>query len=62
MKNLLKCTLLGMTLTFAASTAANADVTPPIRQTAPEIDPSMAVVGISFVAGTLTVIRARKRK
>ncbi len=61
-KSLLKYALLGVTLTFAASTAANADVSPPIRQTAPEIDPSLAVAAISFIAGTLIVVRARRRK
>jgi hypothetical protein len=30
--------------------------------TAPEVDPSLAIVGISFLAGTLTVLRVRRRK
>lgn len=29
---------------------------------APEVDPSLAVVGFSLLAGSLTVLRARNRK
>ena len=36
--------------------------TPPAPATAPEVDPSLAIVGISFLAGTLTVLRVRRRK
>jgi LPXTG-motif cell wall-anchored protein len=35
---------------------------PPAPATAPEVDPSLAIVGISFLAGTLTVLRVRRRK
>ena len=29
---------------------------------APEVDPSLAVAGISFLAGSLAVLRSRRRK
>ena len=35
---------------------------PPAPATAPEVDPSLAIVGISFLTGTLTVLRVRRRK
>ncbi|MGA7316243.1 MAG: hypothetical protein WBX22_19990 [Silvibacterium sp.] len=36
---------------------------PPSRPgTAPEVDPSLAIGGFSLLAGTLTVLRARRRK
>jgi hypothetical protein len=29
---------------------------------APEVDPSLAVAGVSFLTGTLVVLRSRRRK
>ncbi|RXS93033.1 hypothetical protein [Silvibacterium dinghuense] len=67
MKRFLKPSLLALGLMLGASTAAHAD--PPWWQnpqpptpTAPEIDPGLAVSGITLLAGTLTVFRARRRK
>jgi len=77
MQDYLKYVLLIMLLTLGASTAANAypewpphphphpyPITPvyPNPRQAPEIDPSMAIAGISLLAGTLTVFRVRRRK
>jgi hypothetical protein len=62
MKNLLQCAFLTLALLVAASTVATAQASGPLRQSAPEVDPSLAVVGISLLAGTLTVARARRRK
>jgi LPXTG-motif cell wall-anchored protein len=30
--------------------------------TAPEVDPSLAIAGISFLGGSLVVLRSRRRK
>ncbi len=67
MKILLHSALLSLALMFAVSAPAHAQSNPPLRQqapvpTAPEVDPSMAVVGLSLLGGTLAVVRARRRK
>jgi len=69
MRSFLKVAILTLVLAFGASVAAHAvpcaSVEPnckPIPKPAPEVDPSLAVAGISFLAGTLTVLRARRRK
>jgi hypothetical protein len=68
MSNILKFVLLTLVLAIGGNTAAHAAV--PCATTnpnckpkpAPEVDPSLAAVGVSLLAGTLTVLRARKRK
>jgi len=67
LRNLLKYAILTFVLAVGASAVANATpcstVNPNCKPTpAPEIDPSLAVVGISLLAGTLAVMRARVRK
>lgn len=66
MKKFFKPSLLVLGLALGAVSAAHADPsywhkTPP-PATAPEVDPGMAVSGITLLAGTLTVLRARRRK
>jgi hypothetical protein len=68
-KNLAKYTFLTLVLAFGFSAAAHATPTPCASWNpnckptpAPEVDPSMAVAGISLLAGTLAVVRARVRK
>ena len=75
MKKVLKYLFLGLALVVGASAAANASpVTPahsaspltpwhhdPLQQ-APEVDPALAISGLSLLGGTLTVLRARRRK
>lgn len=71
MNKILKFALLALVLTVAGNTSADANTTPaPCAstnpsckpKTAPEVDPNVAAVGISLLAGTLTVLRARNRK
>jgi hypothetical protein len=75
MKKLLNYALLTLILAFGASIAAKADPKgglPPCKpdgpsactqpKSAPEVDPGLAVAGISLLAGSLTVMRARSRK
>lgn len=76
MKSLTKYVLLTLVLAFGASTAANAKTdrwwSPPTwdrkplksdpTPVAPEVDPSLAIGGISLLAGGLTILRARKGK
>jgi LPXTG-motif cell wall-anchored protein len=63
MSNILKFALLTLVLVVGGNTAAHANPAATSRpKTAPEVDPSLAVVGVSLLAGTLTVLRARKRK
>jgi hypothetical protein len=63
----LKYSLLALTLVPGAN-FARADVfytdnhKPGRPEQAPEVDPSLAVAGISLLTGTLTVMRARRRK
>jgi LPXTG-motif cell wall-anchored protein len=63
MSKILKFALLTLVLVVGGNTAAHANPAATSRpKTAPEVDPSLAVVGVSLLAGTLTVLRARKRK
>lgn len=70
MKKILKYSFLGLALAVGANTAAYADRWHHDRdhdrdraepRTAAEVDPSLAITGFSLVAGTLTVMRARRR-
>ena len=66
----LKSSFLGIALAVGASTAAHAspwhhhDYDPPRREpkTAPEVDPSLAIGGLSLLGGTIAVLRARRSK
>jgi hypothetical protein len=67
MGNIGKYLLLWMVIVAGAAVKANATPEPsycsaavPCR-TAPEVDPSMAVVGISLLAGSIAILRARSR-
>ena len=68
MSNILKFALLPLLLAVGGNASAHAAVpcastNPSCKpKTAPEVDPSLAVVGVSLLAGTLTVLRAHKRK
>ncbi len=75
MKNSLKYALLGLALSLSVSTNAHASgwgwgppkLPPPPPPphgpvTAPEVDPSLAVSGFALLAGTLTVVRARRTR
>jgi hypothetical protein len=69
MKNHLKFAILTLVLALGASTVAFAGPPPPPphgptppRKPAPEVDPSLAIAGISLLAGTLVVVRSRFRK
>lgn len=74
MKMLLKYSLAALVIALGTSTAAHADPPwwhhdPPHYRphsakpnVAPEIDPSLAVSGLALLGGTLTVVRARRRK
>jgi hypothetical protein len=76
MKNLLKYALLGLALTLSISTNAHADrwhwgppkpppppPPPPTKcNTAPEVDPSLAIGGIVLLAGSLIVVRTKHTK
>jgi hypothetical protein len=68
MKNILKYALLTSILAFSGSIVANAVPTYTHREpsarmnVAPEVDPALAIIGISLLAGTLTVMRARRNK
>jgi LPXTG-motif cell wall-anchored protein len=70
MRNILKYTILASVLALCASSAAFASpdpcssTRPDCRSTpeAPEVDPALAVAGITALAGGLAVLRARRRK
>ena len=51
--------LLGMALCAGATANAMAFHTP---GKVPEIDPGMAIGGLAFLAGSLTLLRARRKK
>jgi len=69
MKDLLKYALvtsvlaLGATAVASATPSPCATVNPNCRPTfsAPEIEPGLAIVGLSLLAGTIAVMRARRR-
>lgn len=70
MRRLFEYAILTFILAFWATTAAVAKPKhypdppppPPHGKPAPEVSPSMAVAGLSLLAGSLTVLRARSRK
>jgi hypothetical protein len=69
MKSILKYAVLTAVLAFFANTAAMADSwwwwpppSPTHKHVAPEVDPAMAAIGLSLLAGSVTVLRARRRK
>lgn len=75
MKNILKYALLTTVLALTASSQAHAfggdhdgakrrpgGQVPGIPNRAPEVDPSLAIGGLTLLGGTLTVLRARRRK
>lgn len=60
MKNLLKNALVVLGLALCTCTAAHAlafTLAP-----APEVDPSLAIGGFTLLAGTLAVLRVRRKK
>jgi LPXTG-motif cell wall-anchored protein len=63
-----KSSTLMLALALLLSTPAFAhhhpDTPPPPggSGTAPEVDPSLAIAGISFLGGSLAVLRSRRRK
>ncbi len=71
MKNFLKYSLLALALTLTFNSSAKAEPRgrdhhePPICKepnTAPEVDPSLAIGGLTLLAGGLTVLRTRRQK
>jgi hypothetical protein len=56
-KNLLKNASIVLGLALCTSTAAYAGI-----HTAPEVDPSLAIGGLTLLAGTLAILRVRSRK
>jgi len=65
MKTFLKYSLLAMALSLTASPRAHAGDTPrptAAPKTAPEVDPTLAVTGLALLAGSLSVVRARRSK
>jgi len=63
---MLKYSFLGLALVVGASATANASPRDSWHhdhpQHAPEVDPALAISGLSLLGGTLTVLRARRRK
>lgn len=74
MRNPLKYSFLVLALALVLSSRAHADgdggwgwnpppgAPPPNNCVAPEVDPSLALSGFTLLAGTLTVLRSRRRK
>jgi hypothetical protein len=56
--------VLGMVLLMSAPAFAHGNGRTPSGPSgaAPEVDPSLAVAGISFLAGSLAVLRSRRNK
>jgi hypothetical protein len=69
-KKVLKYSLFGLALAVGASASAHADPwwnhdhDPPKPQprTAPEVDPNLAIGGLSLLGGTIAVLRVRRSK
>jgi hypothetical protein len=57
MKNVLKYSFLVSVVVLFLSASAHA-----MKLDAPEVDPSLAMGGLVFLAGTLAVLRTRLRK
>lgn len=78
MKNLLKYSLLALALALSTNAFAQnggwgngggnggwnppPGQPPPNNNVAPEVDPSLALSGITLLGGALTVLRSRRRK
>jgi hypothetical protein len=67
LRNHLKFAILTFVIAFGASIAAHAgqcgsERAACIPAPAPEVDASLAIAGISLLAGTLVVVRSRFRK
>ena len=60
-KNLLKYAFVVLGFAFCTCTVAKALVFGGHKST-PEVDPSLAIGGLTLLAGTLAVMRARRRK
>ncbi len=67
----LKYSILALALVAGTSTLAHANglnASPakshphPIGSTAPEVDPGMAISGLTLLGGALTVLRMKRRK
>ncbi|HYK35662.1 hypothetical protein [Alloacidobacterium sp.] len=64
MKNILKKSLLAAGLALALGTVVQAAPLPPTPappRKAPELDLGLAISGIALVAGTLVVLRSRRK-
>ena len=64
MRKILKLSLLAIPLSLAAVPSAHARQPrpEPSPKTAPEIDPNLAIGGLVFLAGSLSVAHARTSK
>ena len=64
MKMMQKHLLLALLLLLTAVPMAHAHKTPPKPEpkTAPEVDPALALSGLTLLAGSLVVARARRSK
>jgi hypothetical protein len=61
-KNLLKFAFVVLGVLLCTSTVAHALMFAPWPKHTPEVDPSLAIGGITLLAGTLAVLRARRGK
>ncbi|HEX4320737.1 MAG TPA: LPXTG cell wall anchor domain-containing protein [Acidobacteriaceae bacterium] len=63
MKNSLKLSLFALALALVATPRAHARPQPvsPSPRTAPEVDPSLAIGGLTLLGGSLTVLRSRRK-
>jgi len=70
MKSALKYSILASALALSTSTLAHArdrdehfqPQRPVCGNTAPEVDPSLAISGLMLLGGSVTVLRARRRQ
>jgi hypothetical protein len=68
MKNSLKLLMLAFALVLLVGPTAHASEgrgklpAQAPSNVAPEVDPSLALCGLTFLGGTLTVLRSRRRK
>jgi hypothetical protein len=70
MKHFCKYAVLTLFVAFGISTIASADPQGPIpcnnpgckTASAPEVDPALAISGLTLLAGSLTVMRMRRKK
>ncbi len=63
MKNVFKYSLPVLALALFVSSRAQAKLPgfPPTHNTAPEVDPALAISGLTLLGGTITVLRSRRR-